>query len=62
LIVGKIAWRNFAASLGALPLAVVPLSTILQLAAVIIVGGNLLALVPATLAARIRPAEALREA
>jgi hypothetical protein len=38
------------------------LSTILQLAAVIIVGGNLLALVPATLAARIRPAEALREA
>jgi hypothetical protein len=62
LIVGKIVWRNFAASLGALPLAVVPLSTILQLAAVIIVGGNLLALVPATLAARIRPAEALREA
>ena len=62
LIVGKVVWRNFAVSLGAVPLAVVPLSTILLLVVVIIVGGNLLALVPATLAARISPAEALRAA
>jgi hypothetical protein len=62
LIVGKIVWKHFAVSLGAVPFAVVPLSTIVLLVAVIIVGGNVLALIPATLAARISPAEALREA
>ena len=62
LIIGRIVWKDFAASLGAVPLAVVPWSTILLLVAIIIVGGNMLALIPATLAARISPAEALREA
>jgi hypothetical protein len=61
LVIGKIAWKDFAASLGAVPLAVVPAVSIVVLAGVIVVGAILLALVPANLAARISPAEALRE-
>jgi hypothetical protein len=62
LVVGKRVWREFATSLGAVPQAVVPTLSIVLLAAVIIVGALVLALVPANLAARISPAEALREA
>jgi ABC-type antimicrobial peptide transport system permease subunit len=61
LLVGKIVWKDFAVGLGAVPLAVVPAVSITVLAAVIIGGAILLALVPANLAARISPAEALRE-
>jgi len=61
IVVGKIVWKDFAVSLGAVPLAVVPVASIVLLASVIVVGAILLALVPANLAARISPAEALRE-
>jgi ABC-type antimicrobial peptide transport system permease subunit len=61
LVIGKTVWRDFAASLGAVPLAVVPALSVVLLATAIIVGAILLALVPANLAARILPAEALRE-
>jgi hypothetical protein len=61
LIIGQLVWRDFATSLGAVPVAVSPTVTILILAVATIGGAVLLALVPATLAARVRPAEALRE-
>ena len=62
IAIGQIVWRDFAISLGALPLAVVPVVSIALLGAVIIVGAVALAFVPAMLAARVQPAEALREA
>jgi len=61
LVVGASVWRVFAVSLGAEPLAAVPTLSVVLLGAVIIVGAIALALVPANMAARISPAEALRE-
>jgi FtsX-like permease family len=58
---GRLVWRIFASHLGAVPLSVVPVSVIALVCGVIIVGGVSLALVPAVLALRIRPSEALRE-
>jgi ABC-type antimicrobial peptide transport system permease subunit len=60
-VVGTSMWWDFAVSLSAAPLAVLPAVSITVLAAVIIGGAILLALVLAHLAARISPAEALRE-
>jgi putative ABC transport system permease protein len=62
IAIGQIVWRDFATSLGALPLAVVPVGSIVLLGVVIVVGAVALAFVPAVLAARVQPAEALREA
>jgi len=62
IAIGQIVWRDFATSLGALPLAVVPVGSIVLLGVVIVVGAVALAFVPAMLAARVQPAEALREA
>ena len=61
VLAGKAIWKDFAASLGAVPVALVPVLTVIVLVVVIIAGAVLLSLVPATLAARITPAEALRE-
>lgn len=59
---GNLLWRLFATHLGAVPEAVTPVGLIGAVTGVIIAGGIVLALIPAALAARVRPAEALREA
>jgi ABC-type lipoprotein release transport system permease subunit len=61
VLAGKVVWKQFASGLGAVPVAVVSVGTTVMLIAVILVGAILLSIVPATLAARIAPAEALRE-
>jgi ABC-type lipoprotein release transport system permease subunit len=62
IAVGKAVWRSFAAHLGAVPVAVVPVELVAIVCVVIVVGGVALALLPALLAVRVQPAEALREA
>jgi len=62
IVVGESVWQTFASHLGAVPVAVVPAALVAVVCAVIIVGGVALALLPALLAIRVQPAEALREA
>ncbi len=62
IALGQFVWRAFATGLGAVPVAVVPVAEVLLVVAGVVVVGNLLALVPALLSARLHPAEALREA
>jgi hypothetical protein len=62
IAVGHVIWLAFASNLGAVPLAVVPVGIVAAIVAGVVVVSNLLAFVPAALAARLRPAEALREA
>ncbi len=57
---GKAAWRLFATSFGVVPVAVVPAWTLILLVAVVLVAANLLAVLPALLAARSSPARLLR--
>jgi len=57
---GHWAWAAFAASLGAVPVAVVPVPALLAGFAVLLVAGNLLAAVPGAVAARTPPAAVLR--
>ena len=59
--IGRLVWRLFASHLGAVPVAVIPVAVIFAVCGVIAVGGVALALGPAFLAVRVRPAEALRE-
>jgi ABC-type lipoprotein release transport system permease subunit len=61
IVVGQAVWRTFASHLGAVPVAVVPATLVAIVCAVIIGGGLALALLPALLAVRVEPAEALRE-
>jgi putative ABC transport system permease protein len=56
----RLAWHSFAGSLGAVPVSVVPLLPVILGLAAIVVAGNLLALGPAAVAARTRPAAGLR--
>lgn len=62
IAVGHVVWLAFASNLGAVPLAVVPVGLVAAIVAGVVVVSNVLALVPAALAARLHPAEALREA
>ena len=62
IVAGKLIWRAFATSVGAVPFAVVSGPSIVYLALAIAVVSIALATVPAVLGARIMPAEALREA
>jgi ABC-type lipoprotein release transport system permease subunit len=62
IVVGRVVWRLFASHLGAVPVAVIPVGLVGAVCAVIVVGGVALAMAPAVLAVRVRPAEALREA
>jgi len=62
LEIGRAVWRTFASHLGAVPVAVVPVGLVSIVCAVIVVGGVALAIIPAALAVRVQPAEALREA
>jgi hypothetical protein len=57
---GHWAWAAFATSLGAVPVAVVPIPALLAGFAVLLVAGNLLAAVPGTVAARTPPGVVLR--
>jgi len=59
--VGRLVWRAFASNLGVVPVDIAPVRLILLFAIGVLVAGCLLAFVPATLAARTRPAVALRE-
>jgi hypothetical protein len=57
---GKIAWRLFATNFGVVPVSVVPAALLAVLACGVLVAANVLAAVPAWLAARSRPAQLLR--
>ena len=61
-VAGRIIWRAFASNLGVVPVDIAPVRVIALFAVAVVVGGCLLAFVPATLAARTRPAVALHEA
>jgi hypothetical protein len=60
LLAGRWAWRWFAGTLGVVPVTVVPALVIVLGAAILVAAGNLLTSVPATVAARTRPATWLR--
>jgi ABC-type antimicrobial peptide transport system permease subunit len=62
IVVGKLIWRDFASSAGAVPFAVVPGASVTYLALAIVAAALALATIPAILGARIHPAAALREA
>jgi ABC-type antimicrobial peptide transport system permease subunit len=57
---GRWAWRTFAGSLGVAPVTVVPVLLLAAGGAALIVAGNLLGSVPASVAARTAPASILR--
>jgi ABC-type antimicrobial peptide transport system permease subunit len=57
---GKAAWRLFATSFGVVPVEVVQAVPLVLLAAAALAAANLLAVLPALLAARSRPADQLR--
>ena len=57
---GRWAWTSFAVSLGVVPVTVIPVLALLAGLIGLLVAGNLLAAVPASVAARTRPAAMLR--
>jgi FtsX-like permease family len=61
IVVGNLAWQAFASNLGAVPLTVVPVGLVALVGGGALLLGNLLAVGPASFAARARPAAALRE-
>lgn len=60
IIGGRLAWHGFARSLGVVPVVVVPVFVLVLGLAALVATGNLLAAVPAAVAARTRPAAGLR--
>ena len=60
VVAGRWGWRAFAGSLGVAPVTEVPVLAVFGLLAALILAGNLLASVPATVAARTQPAVTLR--
>jgi predicted lysophospholipase L1 biosynthesis ABC-type transport system permease subunit len=57
---GRVGWRGFADSLGVVPFTEIPLLTLIAALLALVVAGNLLASVPAAIAARTRAALFLR--
>jgi hypothetical protein len=57
---GRWAWASFAASLGVVPVTVIPALALLAGLGCLLAAGNLLAAVPASVAARTRPAAVLQ--
>ena len=57
---GKVAWRVFATNFGVVPVPVVQAAPLAALACGVLVAANVLAVLPAALAARSRPAQLLR--
>jgi ABC-type lipoprotein release transport system permease subunit len=62
IAVGRLLWRAFALNLGAVAVEAVAGWLVVALAAAVLVIANLLAVLPAVSAARMRPSEALRQA
>jgi len=60
IIGGRLAWRGFAGSLGVVPIVEVPVLALVLGLAALVLAGNLLAALPATVAARTRPGAGLR--
>ncbi len=60
LAAGRWAWASFAASVGAVPVSVVPVTALITGFVALLAAGNLLAAGPAAVAARTPPAVALR--
>ena len=57
---GRLAWHAFAGSLGVVPIVQVPVAALAGGLAALVLAGNLLAALPATVAARTRPGASLR--
>ncbi len=57
---GRLAWRAFAGALGVVPIVEVPLAVLILGLAALVLAGNLLAALPAAVAARTRPTVELR--
>jgi hypothetical protein len=60
IILGRFVWTRFADDLGIVPVTVVPVALVVAITVVVLVIANVVAAAPAGLAARTRPAEALR--
>ena len=60
IIGGRLAWRAFAGSLGVVPVIEVSVPALILGLAALVLAGNLLAAVPAAVAARTKPAASLR--
>jgi hypothetical protein len=57
---GRLAWHAFAGSLGVVPIVEVPVAVLIGGLAALVLAGNLLAALPAAVAARTRPGVSLR--
>ena len=57
---GRLAWHAFAGSLGVVPIVEVPVAALILGLVALVLAGNLLALLPAAVAARTRPGVSLR--
>ena len=57
---GRLAWHGFAGSLGIVPVVEVPVAVLVLVLAGLVLAGNLLAALPAAVAARTKPAVSLR--
>jgi hypothetical protein len=60
IVGGRLAWRAFAGSLGVVPIVQVPVAALILGLAALVLAGNLLASLPAAVAARTRPGVSLR--
>jgi ABC-type lipoprotein release transport system permease subunit len=60
IVLGRLAWRDFAGSIGVVPVSVVPVLLLAAGLAALVLTGNLLASWPATIAARTRAALILK--
>jgi predicted lysophospholipase L1 biosynthesis ABC-type transport system permease subunit len=60
IVGGRLAWRAFAGSLGVVPIVEVSVPVLILGLAALVLAGNLLAALPAAVAARTKPAAILR--
>ena len=60
IVGGRLAWHAFAGSLGVAPIVEVPVAALILGLVALVLAGNLLALLPAAVAARTRPGVSLR--
>ena len=60
VIAGRAVWQAFATNLGVVPVTVIAVGTLAVLAAAVLVGAIVLAIGPALMSARSRPAALLR--
>ena len=60
IVGGRLAWHAFAGSLGVVPIVEVPVAALVLGLAALVLAGNLLASLPAAVAARTRPGVSLR--